>query len=81
MIKHIAPLAVLLMMRAATRPKLRSPVTRGSVGLTRPTDAQLAAKFADIKTKGIDGLLYSAGHDPETYRRVGKIAQGGGHGI
>ncbi len=39
------------------------------------TDEDLLAYFTDLKNKGVDGLMYSAGHDPETYRRVGKIAK------
>ena len=39
------------------------------------TDEELITQFKDFKSKGIDGLMYSAGHDPETYKRVGKIAK------
>lgn len=39
------------------------------------TDEGLLAYFTDLKNKGVDGLMYSAGHDPGTYRRVGKIAK------
>ncbi len=39
------------------------------------TDADLKAQFTDLKNKGVDGLMYSAGHDPETYKRVGKIVK------
>ena len=41
-------------------------------------DAELTAQFKDLKTKGIDGLMYSAGHDPEVYKRVGKIVKEAG---
>jgi hypothetical protein len=47
-------------------------------GPGKSTDDELKAQFADMKNKGIDGLLYSAGQDPEIYRRVGKIAKGAG---
>ena len=42
------------------------------------TDAEIKAQFEDLKEKGLDGLMYSGGHDPETYRRVGKIAKAAG---
>ena len=42
------------------------------------TDKDLEARFTDLKRKGIDGVLYSAGHDPETYRRIGKIVKAAG---
>lgn len=42
------------------------------------TDAELQAKFNDLKTKGIDGLMYSGGQDPETYKRVGKLVKQAG---
>jgi hypothetical protein len=45
------------------------------------TDQELEARFADLKKKGVDSLLYSGGHDPETYRRVGKIAKAAGLGF
>lgn len=36
------------------------------------------AYFLDLKQKGIDGLLYSAGHDPNIYKQIGKIAKEAG---
>src|SRR5210317_119751 len=42
------------------------------------TDEDLKAQFDDLKGKGVDRLMYSAGHDPEVYRRVGKIAKASG---
>ncbi len=42
------------------------------------TDAEIAVEFNDLKSKGIDGLMYNGGHDPETYRRVGRIAKTAG---
>jgi hypothetical protein len=39
------------------------------------TDKEIHEQFADLKNKGIDGLMYNGGQDPETYRRVGKIAR------
>ncbi len=42
------------------------------------TDNQITSEFKDLKEKGIDGLMYSAGRDPEVYRRVAKIAKAAG---
>ncbi|WP_103071401.1 lipoprotein [Aquimarina sediminis] len=39
------------------------------------TDEDLKIEFQDLKNKGIDGLMYSAGHDPSVYKRVGKIVK------
>jgi len=47
-------------------------------GPGQATDAELKAQFADLKIKGVDGLMYSAGRDPEVYKRVGKIAREAG---
>ncbi len=42
------------------------------------SDLELEEYFSDLKRKGIDGLMYSAGQDPATYARVGKIAKKAG---
>jgi hypothetical protein len=42
------------------------------------TDAELKTQFTDLKNKGIIGLMYSAGQEPEVYRRIGKIASKAG---
>ena len=57
-------------------PKIACYAWLGGPG--KSTDNELKAQFTDLKNKGIDGLLYEAGHDPEVYRRVGKIAKAAG---
>lgn len=47
-------------------------------GPGKATDSELKAQFIDLNEKGIDGLMYSAGRDPDAYRRVGKIAKQAG---
>ena len=42
------------------------------------TDEAIKAQFEDFKKKGIDGLMYNGGQNPETYKRVGKIAKDAG---
>jgi hypothetical protein len=44
-------------------------------GKKKATDKELKAQFKDLKKKGIDGILFNGGQDPETYRRVGKIVK------
>ncbi|WP_103865995.1 hypothetical protein [Aquimarina sp. I32.4] len=39
------------------------------------TDQELKTEFQELKNKGVDGLMYSAGHDPAIYKRVGKIVK------
>mgnify|MGYP001822023576 CR=1 FL=1 len=42
------------------------------------TNEDLKTHFEDLKSKGVDGLMYSAGHDAGIYSRVGKIAKTAG---
>ena len=44
-------------------------------GPGKATDEEIRAQFSDLKDKGIIGLLYNGGHNPETYKRVGGIAK------
>ena len=76
--KLIALVGIFLMISCAPRrePKIRCYAWLGGPG--EATDAELKAKFTDLKKKGIDGLMVSAGHDPETYRRVGRIVKDAG---
>lgn len=54
------------------------PVYVWTGGPGEATDAELTAKFEDLKAKGVDGIMYNGGHDPETYVRVGKIVKDAG---
>lgn len=42
---------------------------------SKKNNEELTTQFKDLKLKGVDGLMYSGGHDPETYKRVGKIVK------
>lgn len=44
-------------------------------GPGKATDKELKSQFSDLKKKGIIGLLYSAGQEPATYERIGRIAE------
>jgi hypothetical protein len=47
-------------------------------GPGKASDAELGKQFKDLKKKGIVGLMYSAGQDPEMYKRIGKLAKDAG---
>lgn len=54
------------------------PVYAWTGGPGNATDLELTDKFQDFKAKGIDGLMYNGGHDPETYKRVGALVKKAG---
>ena len=54
------------------------PVYAWMGGPGEATDQELRAQFKDLKDKGIDGLMYNGGHDPQTYKRVGKFVKEAG---
>ncbi|MEM6807128.1 MAG: hypothetical protein AAF696_37345, partial [Bacteroidota bacterium] len=51
------------------------PVFSWLGGPGEATDEELFQKFLDLKQKGIDGLMYNGGQNPDTYKRVGGIAK------
>ncbi|WP_299485865.1 hypothetical protein [uncultured Allomuricauda sp.] len=63
---------------ASVEKKNKIPVYAWTGGPGEATDAELSAQFEDFKKKGIDGLMYNGGHDPETYKRVGKLVKAAG---
>jgi hypothetical protein len=73
--------ALVLLALCSGNTGTKVPVHAWLGGPKQATDAELAAKFADLKTKGVDALLYSAGHDPAVYRRLGKLAKAAGLGF
>jgi uncharacterized lipoprotein YddW (UPF0748 family) len=54
------------------------PVYAWMGGPGEKTDAELQTEFADLKAKGIDGLMYNGGQDPAVYARVGKFVKEAG---
>jgi len=54
---------------------IKVPVYAWMSGPRQATDEEILQDFSDLKNKGIKGLMYNGGHDPETYRRVGSIAK------
>ncbi len=47
-------------------------------GLNELDDVKIKAKFDKYKKMGIFGLMYNGGQNPETYKRIGKIAKNAG---
>ncbi|MDX1327162.1 MAG: hypothetical protein R3299_05605, partial [Arenibacter sp.] len=58
--------------------KSKIPVYAWTGGPGEATDQELLTTFKDYKQKGIDGLMYNGGQDPETYKRVGKLVKEAG---
>ena len=71
-------LSILTVMGGAPREPAKIHCSAWQSGPGTATDQELEARFADLKKKGVDSLLYSGGHDPETYRRVGRFAKAAG---
>jgi hypothetical protein len=76
--KRIALIVIIFMMSCSPRHETKIPCYAWLSGPGKATDKELKAKFTDLKKKGIDGLMYSAGQDSETYIRVGKIVKEAG---
>ena len=51
------------------------PVYGWMGGPGEATDQEIKDQFTQLKDRGIDGLMYNGGQNPETYKRVGKIAK------
>ena len=55
--------------------EIKVPVYAWLGGPGDATDEEIMENFTDLKNKGIVGLMYNGGQDPETYQRVGGIAK------
>ncbi len=75
--KFLILIAVIFSLTACNQ-KNKIPVYAWIGGPGDATDEQLASQFSDLKEKGVDGLMYNGGHDPETYKRVGKLVKASG---
>ncbi|MRI00046.1 hypothetical protein GH721_05795 [Kriegella sp. EG-1] len=76
--KNIILSFLLLTTFLANSQESKIPVYAWMGGPGKATDQELEKEFTDLKEKGIDGLMYSGGHDPATYKRVGKIVKDAG---
>lgn len=75
--KIVLPLVLLFSFFAYSQ-TTKVPVYAWVGGPGKATDQELKEQFSEFKEKGIDGLMYSGGHDPETYERVGKFVKEAG---
>lgn len=73
--KKLASLFILFLLLSSCSQKSKIPVYAWVGHNKEKSDAELKDHFLDLKTKGIDGLMYSGGHDPQTYKRVGKLVK------
>jgi hypothetical protein len=73
--KHRAPAEA---EKSRLLPEVKIPVYAWMGGPGRASDKDIKGEFTDLRNKGIIGLMYNGGHDPETYRRVGRIAREAG---
>jgi hypothetical protein len=76
--KLMTLVVILFVVSCNTQKETKIPCYAWMGGPGKATDTELKAQFTDLKNKGIDGLMYSAGQDPETYKRVGKIVKEAG---
>ncbi|MCL6265503.1 hypothetical protein [Flagellimonas myxillae] len=76
--KRIFLIMLMAMALVSCTEKHKIPVYAWTGGPGEETDAEISSKFEDFKAKGIDGLMYNGGHDPATYKRVGKLAKQAG---
>jgi len=74
----ILSIIVLTLLISSCTEKSKIPVYAWMGHSDKMTDKELIEQFKDLKEKGIDGIMYNAGHEPETYRRVGKIIKNTG---
>jgi hypothetical protein len=58
--------------------KSKIPVYAWTGGPGNATDMELSERFMEYKERGIDGLMYNGGHDPDTYKRVGTLVKKAG---
>jgi hypothetical protein len=61
--------------KTSAQPAIKVPVYAWMGGPGGDTDKKIRSDFMDLKSRGIVGLMYNGGHDPEPYKRVGGIAK------
>jgi len=66
---------------SSSKEQNKIPVYAWLGGPGESTDQEIKENFEDLKTKGIDVLMYNGGQNPDVYKRVGKIAKSVGLGF
>jgi hypothetical protein len=69
---------VLLLFSCHTENRNKIPVYAWESGPGNKSDSLILAEFKNLKEKGIDGLMYSAGHSAETNQRIARLAKEAG---
>lgn len=71
-------IALLFLFSCNPSEKYKVPVYAWLGGPGKAPDQEIKDQFTQLKKRGIDGLMYNGGQNPETYRRVGKLAKEAG---
>lgn len=71
-------LLILFLVSCDQSEPYKIPVYAWMGGPGNKTDQEIKAEFSKLKDRGIDGLMYNGGQNPDTYKRVGKIAKEAG---
>ena len=69
---------VVFVLVSCSEQRTKIPVYAWTGGPGDATDQELRATFKDFREKGIDGLMYNGGQNPETYKRVGALVKEAG---
>ncbi|NNK76713.1 MAG: hypothetical protein HKP42_11715 [Maribacter sp.] len=69
---------LVLVIVSCSKERNKIPVYAWTGGPGDATDQELRVIFQDFKEKGIDGLMYNGGQNPETYKRVGALVKEAG---
>ncbi len=72
---------MLLCISCTPQQNEKIPVYAWLGGPGEATDKEIRSEFDTLKSRGVDVLMYNGGQDPETYKRVGKIAKEAGLGF
>ena len=51
------------------------PIYAWNRGFNNPSEEELYTRFLDLKNKSVTGIIYSAGKNPQRYKRAGCIAK------
>lgn len=73
--KPLIVVIAVLMISCHTQPDQKIPCYVWLSGRRQFSEKEMKVQFKDLKKKGIDGIMFNGGRDPEVYRRVGKMVK------